>query len=70
MLNKSISLFCWGCDKASEWNATGYTCTVYRDPHKLVWYRQGNHCAFNRPKVEKAKKGFVNPLKASKRGRR
>lgn len=62
---------CTGCSKARNWTAAGgWECTVYPDPRKLMWYRHSKPCPFNPPRVyDKKKKVFVNPIKASKRGR-
>ena len=58
---------CQGCPKSPGWVATGWICPVYAEPHKTYYARNGFQCPFNPPKVEIKKKGFVNPIKASKR---
>lgn len=59
---------CAGCKKIAGWTSTGFRCSVYAEPHVLTYARHQTYCPFNPPKVEEKKKGFVNPLKASKRG--
>jgi len=64
-----MNQMCEGCSKLVDkaWSAAGYRCTVYAEPHKTVAARHNVPCPFNPPKVEAKKKGFINPLKASKR---
>lgn len=54
---------CVGCNKYLEG-----LCTIYPMPPSF-YVRQGA-CPFNPPKAEAVKKGFVNPLKASKRAKK
>lgn len=62
-------VMCAGCPKAAGWDAgSGIKCSVYKKPHVLHYARNRSYCPFNPPVVEAKKKGFVNPLKASKRG--
>lgn len=63
-------VMCQGCSKAGEWMATGLPCTVYSEPHKTIAARHRVRCPFNPAQVEAKKKGFVNPIKASKRRNR
>jgi hypothetical protein len=60
-------VMCAGCSKAVWFSASsGYTCTVYEKPYGYG-IRNRTRCLFNPVKVEAKKKGFVNPIKASKR---
>jgi hypothetical protein len=63
-------IMCAGCPKASAWTATGTTCAVYAYPDRQMAARHRVRCPFNPAKVETKKKGFVNPIKASKRRNR
>lgn len=59
---RPLSVFCGGCDKVVEFGR----CSVYANPVKLIWFRQGQQCAMNYvPEAQLEKK--VNALKASKR---
>jgi len=69
LLNQEINLskvnaFCASCSKNAAPEAS--LCTVYKEPLKLAWYRNGQMCAFNYKEKAKAKV-VVNALKASKR---
>lgn len=66
-MKKANVFFCHGCQKNPEWIATGYVCPIWADKTKTIAYRHGKPCPFNPPPVEIKKKGFVNPIKASKR---
>ena len=61
---------CKNCPKSPGWVATGWVCPVYREPADTIQARHGKRCPFNPEVVESKKKGFVNPIKASKRGNR
>ena len=61
---------CKNCPKSPGWVATGWICLIYAEPHKTYYARNNTICPFNPPVVEDKKKGFVNPIKASKRGNR
>lgn len=63
-------VMCAGCPKASAWKATGTRCTIYPAAEKTIAARHRARCNFNPAKVESKKKGFVNPIKASKRRNR
>jgi len=58
--SERINAFCAGCSKNVG------VCTVYPEPTKLMWFRNGQQCAFNFKTVAKKEK-VVNALKASKR---
>lgn len=67
LLNQELALapinaFCGGCNK--EVNGA---CTVYADPTKLMWFRNGQQCAFNFKVISQAPVKKTNALKASKR---
>jgi len=57
------------CKDCERYYADIFRCSVYDDPHKLMWARHGKPCPFNPPKEEEKKKKFVNPIKQSKRKR-
>lgn len=54
---------CLGCSKSNF----KFCCSVYKDPTKTPWIRNGEYCPFNSRDVKSKKKKFVNPIKQSKR---
>ena len=65
MINPIVWRFkmCSGCKKTNNI----IPCPVYAEPHKTYYARNNTVCPFNPPVVEDKKKGFVNPIKSSKR---
>ena len=63
-LGACLFLTCKGCNKIGD-----VGCMAYRDINKLLWHRQGHHCPHNPPAAESKKQQFINPIKASKRGK-
>lgn len=61
---------CDGCNKVSDWTATGFVCSVYKSPVKQMAARHRVRCPFNPAQAETKKSTFVNPIKASKRRNR
>ena len=57
---------CNGCKQ--DGRGTNLQCRVYGIPPSM--YERMGLCPFNLPVVEKKKKGWINPLKASKRAKR
>lgn len=62
---------CPGCSRISGWDSgSGFKCHVYKTPYRLVYVRRREFCPFNPPVMETKKSHTINPLKASKRGKR
>lgn len=57
---------CEGCDYNGF--GTNLECSVYGIPPSA--YVRAERCPKNPPKVEVKKRGWINPLKASKRAKR